>query len=215
VQRLLTSLVGGRTSPMRLGSCGVVLMAWLVVPVFGQQPNEWTIDSAHSAASFAARHMLVSTVRGEMGPVKGTILWDGKDVRTVSADVTIDVTHVNTREERRDQDLRSENFFDAANYPTMTFKSKRAEPAGDGHFKLIGDLTIRGNTHEVVLNVDGPTPAMKNGSSLRVGASATTTISRKAFGLLWNKLMETGGAVVGDDIQVQIDIEAFQKVTTS
>jgi polyisoprenoid-binding protein YceI len=194
---------------------GIIIGAGLAVPGFAQQQNEWAVDTSHTAASFAVRHMMVSTVRGEMGPVKGTILWDGKDVRTMSADVTIDVTRINTREERRDQDLRSENFFDAANYPTVTFKSKRAEPAGDGHVKLVGDLTIRGNTHEVVLEVDGPTPVVKSGTMMRVGASAHTKISRKAFGLLYNRLMETGGAVVADDVDVQIDIEAVQKVATS
>jgi polyisoprenoid-binding protein YceI len=184
------------------------------VPASAQQVGEWTIDSNHTAAMFVARHMLVSNVRGQLGPVKGTIKWDGKDVRTIQADVIIDITQINTRVEARDNDLRSPNFFDVANYPTMTFKSTRAEAAGDGRFRLIGDLTIKGNPHEVVLEGEGPTPPMKMGNSMRVGASATTKISRKAFGLLWNKLLETGGAVVGDEIQVQIDIEAVQKIAT-
>jgi polyisoprenoid-binding protein YceI len=114
--------------------------------------------------------------------------------------------------EGRDKHLRSADFFDTDNHPAMTFKSKRAEPAGEGRFRLIGDLTIRGNTHEVVLDVEGPMPAIKQRNSLRTGASATTKISRKAFGLVWNNLMETGGAVVADDVQVQIDLEAIQKV---
>jgi polyisoprenoid-binding protein YceI len=207
--------VRSSASRVRRVVIGILISAGLTAPAFAQQQNEWTVDSSHTAASFAVRHMMVSTVRGDMGPVKGTILWDGKDVRSMSADVTIDVTHVNTREERRDQDLRSDNFFDAANYPTMTFKSKRAEPAGDGHVRLIGDLTIRGNTREVVLDVEGPTAIVKSGTSQRVGASAHTKISRKAFGLLYNRLLETGGAVVGDDVDVQIDIEAVQKIGTS
>lgn len=206
---------GSAASRVLQVSLGILIAVGLTAPGFAQQPNEWTVDTSHTAASFAVRHMMVSTVRGEMGPVKGTILWDGKDVRTMAADVTIDVTHINTREDRRDQDLRSENFFDAANYPTMTFKSKRAEPAGDGHVKLVGDLTIRGNTHEVVLDVEGPSAIVKSGTSQRVGASAHTKISRKAFGLLYNRLMETGGAVVADEVDVQIDIEAVQKVATS
>lgn len=185
----------------------------LLTPTFARQSDEWTIDSNHTAAIFVARHMMVSNVRGQMGPVKGTIKWDGKDVRAIQTDVTIDVTQINTRVEMRDNDLRSPNFFDAANYPTMTFKSKRAEPVSEGHFRLIGDLTIRGNTNEVVLDVEGPTAPIKQRSSLRVGASATTTISRRAFGLLWNNLMETGGAIVGDAIHIQIDLEAVQKIT--
>jgi polyisoprenoid-binding protein YceI len=194
---------------------GLTLAAGLAAHPVAQQSNEWTIDPAHTAATFAARHMMISTVRGQMGPVKGTIKWDGKDVRTVSADVTIDVTQINTREERRDADLRSDNFFDAASHPNMTFRSTRVESISDGRFKLVGELTIRGNAHEVVLDVEGPAPIVKNGSSLRFGASATTKVSRKAFGLLYNKLMETGGAVVGDEIQVQIDLEAVQKIATS
>jgi len=191
---------------------GLIAAMGIGAPAYGQAPNEWTIDTAHSAAQFAVRHLMVSTVRGQLGPVKGTITWDGKDVKTIAADVTIDVTGLNTRVENRDNHLRSPDFFDAANNPTMTFKSKRAEPAGGGHFRLVGDLTIRGNTHEVVLEVEGPMPPIKQPNSLKTGATATTKISRKAFGLLWNNLMETGGAVVADEVQVQIDLEAFKKV---
>jgi polyisoprenoid-binding protein YceI len=181
-------------------------------PAYAQAANEWTVDTNHSAAQFAVKHLMVSTVRGQLGPVKGSITWDGKDVKTIAADVTIDVTGLNTRVEGRDKHLRSADFFDAENHPTMTFKSTRVEPAGEGHFRLVGDLTIRGNTHEVALEVEGPMPPIKQRNSLRTGATATTKISRKAFGLLWNNLMETGGAVVADDVQVQIDLEAIQKI---
>ena len=191
---------------------GLIAALGIGAPAHAQAPNEWTIDTAHSAAQFAVRHLMVSTVRGQMGPVKGTITWDGKDVKTIAADVVIDVTGLNTRTEGRDKHLRSADFFDAENFPTMTFKSKRAEPAAEGHFTLVGDLTIRGNTHEVTLDVEGPMAPIKQRNSLRTGATATTKISRKAFGLLWNNLMETGGAVVADEIQVQIDLEAIQKV---
>lgn len=193
---------------------GLVAVVGSVAPAFAQS-NEWTIDTAHSAAIFTARHMLVSNVRGQLGPVKGTVQYDGKDVTSIQADVVIDITQLNTRIEQRDKHLRSADFFDAANYPELTFKSKRAEPAGEGRFKLIGDLTIRGNTHEVVLDCEGPTPPLKSRDSIRVGASATTKVSRKAFGLLWNNLIETGGAIVGDEIQVQIDLEVVQKIATT
>ncbi len=191
---------------------GLIAALGVGAPAYAQAANEWTIDTSHSAAQFAARHLMVSTVRGQLGPVKGTIKWDGKDVKTIEADVVIDVTGLDTRVENRDKHLRSADFFDAENFPTMTFKSKRVEPAGDGHFKLVGDLTIRGNTHEVVLEVEGPMPPIKQRNSLRTGVTATTRVSRKAFGLLWNNLMEAGGAVVADEIQVQIDLEAIQKV---
>jgi polyisoprenoid-binding protein YceI len=196
-------------------------LAGSIVIVFGAaawpaaQAEVWTIDPNHSSAQFAARHMLVSTVRGTLGKISGTIQYDGKDVRSIKADVTIDVAGLNTGVERRDNDLRSANFFDAANNPTITFKSKRVEPAGDGRFKLIGDLTIRGNTHEVALEVEGPTPVLKNRNQLRTGATASGRISRKSFGLLWNNLTETGGAIVGDEIQMTIDIEATKQAAVT
>lgn len=179
------------------------------------QTEVWTIDPAHTSAQFAVKHMLVSTVRGTLGPVKGTAEWDGKDVRTLKVDVTIDVTGLSTQNEKRDAHLKSADFFDAANHPAITFKSKRVEPAAPGHFTLIGDLTIRGNTHEVALDVEGPSPPMKQRNSLRIGASATGRISRKEYGLLWNNLLETGGAVVGDEVQITIDTELTKPVPST
>jgi polyisoprenoid-binding protein YceI len=175
----------------------------------------WTIDTAHSSAQFATKHMLVSTVRGTLGPVKGTVRWDGKIVKTAQVDATIDVAGLSTQNQKRDDHLRSADFFDAANHPTITFKSKRIDAAGDGRFKLIGDLTIRGNTHEVALDVEGPTPPQKVRNGLRSGATASGKISRKQFGLLWNNLLETGGAVVGDDVQMTIDVELIKQAATS
>lgn len=194
-----------------LAVLALVVLADSVTPALAQS-NAWTIDTAHSATIFTARHMLVSNVRGQLGPITGTVKYDGKDVRSIEADVVIDVTQLNTRIEARDKHLRSADFFDAENHPTMTFKSKRAEAAGEGRFRLIGDLTIRGNRQEVVLDCEGPTPPLQNRDTIRIGASATTKVSRKAFGLLWNNLLETGGAIVGDEIQVQIDLEVVQKI---
>jgi polyisoprenoid-binding protein YceI len=179
------------------------------------QAEVWNIDTAHTSAQFAVKHMMVSTVRGTLGPVKGTAEWDGKDIKTLKVDATIDVTGLSTQNERRDTHLKSADFFDAANHPTITLKSKRVEPAAAGHFKLVGDLTIRGNTHEVALDVEGPSPPMKQGNSYRTGASATGKIGRRQFGLQWNKLMETGGAVVGDDVQITIDTELTKQVTST
>jgi polyisoprenoid-binding protein YceI len=175
----------------------------------------WTIDTNHSAAQFAVRHMLVSTVRGNLGPVKGTVRWDGKNVSTAQVETTIDVAGLDTRVQKRDDHLRSGDFFDAANHPTITFKSKRVEPAGEGRFKLVGDLTIRGNTHEVALDVEGPTPPVKQKNGYRSGATATGKISRKQFGLLYSAVMETGGAVVGDEVQMTIDVELIKQAATS
>jgi polyisoprenoid-binding protein YceI len=169
-------------------------------------PNQWRIDRSHSAASFSVRHNVVSTVRGQLGPISGTIEYDGKDINSVKADVSIDVAGINTQNASRDNDLRGPSFFDVANHPNMTFKSKRVEPGTAGHFKLIGDLTIRGNTKEVVLDVEGPSPIVKGPRGILTGASATTKISRKEFGILWNNLIETM-PVVGDEVSITIDLE--------
>ena len=169
-------------------------------------PNQWAIDSSHSAANFSVRHMMVTTVRGQLGPVSGTVEYDGKDVRTVKADVRIDVNGLSTQNAKRDGHLRSDDFFDAANHPVIAFKSKRVEPGTAGSFKLIGDLTIRGNTKEVALTVDGPTPPVKGMGGIRVGATATTKINRLEYGLKWNSMVEAG-PVVSDEVAITLDLE--------
>ena len=170
----------------------------------------WTIDPNHTSAHFAVRHMLVSTVRGDFDKVSGTIQWDGKDVRSISAQVTIDAASVDTHVERRDDDLRSANFFDVAKYPTITFVSTKAEPGEAGHFNLTGNLTMHGVTREVVLDVEGPMPPISQGAMRRTGVSATTKIDRRDFGLLYNRVVE-GAAVVGDEITITIDLEAVRR----
>jgi polyisoprenoid-binding protein YceI len=170
-------------------------------------PNEWRLDSNHSAANFSVRHLMVSTVRGQLGRITGTLEYDGKDVRSIKADVTIDVNGINTQNEKRDAHLRSPDFFDVPNHPNMTFKSKRAEPAGEGRFKLIGDLTIRGTTKEIVLDVEGPSPIIKTQRGIATGASATTKIKRFDYGVKFNNMVEAG-PVVGDEVTITIDIEA-------
>lgn len=177
--------------------------------------SAWSIDSAHSAAQFAVRHMMVSTVRGTLGQVSGTIAWDGKDVKTIVADVTIDVAGLDTGVDKRDDHLRSADFFDAATHPKITFKSKKVVAGADGAFKLIGDLTIRGNTKEVTLDVEGPSAPQKIGNAIRTGATASGTINRKDFGLAWNRMIETGGAVVADEVRMTIDIEATRPATAA
>jgi len=177
-----------------------------------QAPNAWTIDSNHTSAQFAVKHMLVSTVRGTLGKVTGTIVWDGTDVRSIAADIAIDVAGLDTGVDNRDNHLRSDDFFNAATYPTITFKSTKVIPGTDGRFQLVGDLTIRDKTHPVTLDVEGPSPAQKTGTRLRTGATATGTINRREFGLLYNKLIEAGGAVVADDVRMTIDIEATRPI---
>jgi polyisoprenoid-binding protein YceI len=169
-------------------------------------PNQWRIDRSHSAANFSVRHNVVSTVRGVLGPITGTVEYDGKDINSVKADVSIDMTGIDTQNSGRDTHLKSADFFDVANHPNLTFRSKRVEAGAAGRFKLIGDLTIRGNTKEVVLDVEGPSPVMKSQRGILTGASATTKISRKEFGVLWNNLIETM-PVVGDEVSITIDLE--------
>ena len=176
------------------------------------QAVTWTIDPGHSAAQFTVRHMLVANVRGEFDGPTGTITFDPGDFKTLKVDVSFDTKTVNTRNPDRDKDLRSDLFLDIAKYPKMTFKSKRAEPSGPGRLKLIGDLTIKGVTKEVTLEVEGPTPEIKDiWGERRIGATATTTIDRRQFGLMYNRMLEGGGAVVGDTVNVTIDVEMTRR----
>lgn len=177
-------------------------------PAGAQQlaPRQWRIDSSHSAANFSVRHLMVSTVRGQLGRVSGIVEYDGKDVSSIKADVTIDVNGITTQNEKRDGHLRSPDFFDTATHPTITFKSKRVEPGANGAFKLIGDLTIRGTTKEVVLDADAPSPVVKGMAGFVTGTSATTRIKRLEYGLKYNAMVEAG-PVVGDEVTITIDIE--------
>jgi polyisoprenoid-binding protein YceI len=173
---------------------------------------QWEFDPAHTGVHFKVRHLMVSSVRGEFEKVSGKIVYDEGDVTKSTADITIDAASVNTRVTKRDEDLRSPNFLDVAKYPAIIFKSKRVEKSGNGMLKMTGDLTIHGVTKEVVLNVEGPTPAIKDPwGNFRVGGQATTKISRKDFGLVWNEAMETGGVVVGDEVEITIDVEIYKK----
>lgn len=170
-------------------------------------PNQWMVDVAHTSAEFSVKHMMVSTVRGTLGRVSGIVDYDGRSVETVKVDIAIDVKGINTGNEGRDADLRSANFFDVPTYPTVTFKSKRVEPGTGGHFRLVGDLTMHGVTKEVTLDVEGPSAAIKQqNGGLKIGASATTKVNRRDFGLNYNRMIEAG-QVVGEEIQITIDIE--------
>jgi len=171
-------------------------------------PNQWNIDPNHSISSFTVTHLMVSTVPGSFGKTSGTITYDGKDVNTIAADVTIDATTISTNNERRDTHLKSPDFFEVAKYPTLTFKSKKVIPGAAGKFKLVGDLTIRGVTKEVTLDVDGPTPVVNAGRTFVIGANATTTIKRSEWGLLWNRALEAGGVTVSDEVKITLGIEA-------
>jgi len=172
----------------------------------------WKIDPLHTAAQFAVKHMMISTVRGEFKGVTGAVIWDDQDVTKSSVDVTIDAKTVNTGEEKRDQDLRSANFFEVEKFPTLTFKSKKVESAGAGKLKITGDLTMHGVTKEVVLDVEGPSAAVKDPwGNTRAAASATTKVNRQDFGVKWNANMDGGGVVVGDTVTITIDLEMVKQ----
>lgn len=174
--------------------------------------SNWQIDPAHSSAQFSVRHMAISTVRGAFSKVTGTIVFDDKDISKSTIDVTIDANSVDTRVPDRDNDLRSEKFFDVAHYPSITFKSKKVEQVAPGKLKVTGDLTIRSTTKEVVLDVEGPTVPMKDPwGNTRVAANATTKINRQDFGVKWNATLDNGGVVVGDDVSIVIDVELVKK----
>jgi len=180
----------------------------LVIAASPAQAQTWKIDPAHSAAHFAVRHMMVSTVRGDLGKITGTVSFDPANPAAGSIDVTIDVNAIDTREPGRDTHLKSADFFDVANYPTVTFRSKKIEPAAGGGFKVTGGLTMKGVTKDVVLDVEALRPAIKDQrGALRTGTSATTKLNRQDFGISWSRTLDGGGVVVSDEVAVTIDIE--------
>jgi len=170
----------------------------------------WDIDPAHSHVEFAVRHMMIATVKGRFGDVQGTVRTRGSDFTTAEVNVTINVASVDTRQEQRDAHLRSPDFFDAEQFPTMTFRSTRVTKDGDD-YRVTGDLTIRGNTREVTLTVTSEGQVRDPWGKDRAGFSATTKLSRKEFGLSWNAALETGGFVVDDTIKVTVDAELVRQ----
>ena len=175
-------------------------------------PSQWALDPQHSSAQFAVKHLMISTVRGEFHGLTGIVNWDDKDITKSTVDVSIDTSTVDTHEPDRDKDLKSPNFFDVAQFPTMTFKSKKIEQAGAAKLKVTGDLTIHGITKEVTLDVEGPTPPNKDPwGKTRTALSATTTINRQDFAVKWNHTMDGGGVVVSDTVNITIDAELVKK----
>jgi len=188
----------------------VFVAAGVIAPSVSVAADTWQIDPAHSAAQFSVTHLMISTVRGEFGTMSGTIEYDGKDVASIKVDVTIDATSISTRNDYRDKDLKSDHFFDVAKYPTLTFKSKKIVAGKDGAFQLVGDLTMHGVTKEVTLDATAPSKIIKGArGESRVGASATTKINRRDFGLNWSATVEGVGLVVSDAVSITIDLEAM------
>jgi polyisoprenoid-binding protein YceI len=177
----------------------------LLVTTATAQIHTWNIDPNHTAAQFSVRHLGISTVRGAFTKVTGTVQYDPANPAKTVIDATIDANSIDTRVEMRDNDLRSPHFFDAAKFPTLTFKSKKVEASEAGKLKVTGDLTIHGVTKEAVLDVEGASAPVKDPwGNQRMGASASTKINRQDFGLT------ADSGLVGDDIPITIDLEMVQ-----
>ncbi|HVJ09497.1 MAG TPA: YceI family protein [Acidisarcina sp.] len=167
----------------------------------------YQIDPTHSSIHFSVRHMMLSNVRGEFTKLSGTVKYDSDAPANTTIEVAIDATSINTRDEQRDGHLKSPDFLDVEKFPTLNFRSKKIEPHSGGG-KIVGDLTIHGVTREITLDVEGPTAEIKDPwGKMRFGASATTKLNRKDFGLTWNSALETGGVLVGDEVKITIDVE--------
>lgn len=169
----------------------------------------WNLDSAHTFASFSARHMMVTTVRGKLGTITGQIEFDPANPTAAKVEATIDTAGVSSGVADRDNHLRSADFLDVENYPTITFKSTRVEVTGENTGKLHGDLTIRGVTRPVVIDIEylGQTPSPFGDT--RAGFVGTTRINREDWGLTWNMAIEAGGVLVSKEVKIELDVQAI------
>lgn len=193
------------------------LVSWMIAALLLAMPlvsaaETWSVDPVHSVVGFSARHMMISNVHGTFEKFAGAIRYVPGDPTSVKADIIIQSASINTRHLKRDNHLRSPDFLDVQTFPQITFKSKKVQNVKNDSFDLVGDLTIRGTTKEVVLKVKGPTPIIKGfQGERRVGASASVTINRMEYGVSWNSVLETGGVVVGPEVQITIELEAVEK----
>ncbi len=173
--------------------------------------EKWEIDSGHSGIGFSVRHMVIAKVRGRFARWSGSIEAENGDPTRASVNVTVDASSIDTGVGDRDAHLKSADFLDVANHPEITFRSRRAEKAGSGKLRVTGDLTIHGVTREVVLDVTDEGRTKDPWGNQRAGFSARTSIDRKAFGLTWNQLLETGGVMVGERVDVELEVEAVKQ----
>ena len=189
----------------------IIALLAFAIPVLSDA-STWQIDPDHSSFQFKVRHLMVSNVKGGFTKASGVVTIDEKDISNLKVELTIDAASVSTDHAKRDEHLRGPDFFDVAKYPTLTFVSKKVIKAGPENLKVTGDLTIHGVTREVTVDVEGPTPEVKDPwGNFRRGATATTKINRKDFGLTWNRTLETGGVVVGDDVTIYVEVELVKK----
>jgi polyisoprenoid-binding protein YceI len=193
-----------------ISKTAITLVLLVMLPVLAHA-DTWQIDPAHTNVEFTVRHMMISNVKGQFQKTAGTITANGNDAASAKIDATIDASSVDTRVERRDMHLKSPDFLDVAKYPTITFKSTKVEADGPNKWKVTGDLTLHGVTKPVVLDVESSGAPVSMGGKTHAGASATTKIKRSDFGLTWNKALEAGGVMVGDEVAISIDVEAIKQ----
>jgi polyisoprenoid-binding protein YceI len=167
----------------------------------------WKIDAVHSTIGFSVRHMVIAKVGGHFSKFEGSLAVQGEDLTTGSVEVKIDAASIHTNVEARDNHLRSPDFFDVATYPHLLFRSRKVERTGGDHYRVTGDLTIRGVTREVVLDTEflGQLKESTTGAA-RLAFSARTSVDRRDFGLTWNKAIETGGVMVGERVDISLDV---------
>jgi polyisoprenoid-binding protein YceI len=171
-----------------------------------QTATRWSIDPGHSAVGFSVRHLMITNVRGEFERFRGEVVYDAARPEATRIDATVFVASLNSREPKRDADLRSPLFFDAESHPEMTFVSRSARAAGDDAMEVTGDLTIRRITREATLSVRDLCAAVDMRGNARMGATASTKIKRSDFGMTWNKALEAGGVVVGDVVTIALEV---------
>lgn len=189
----------------------LILASLMVLPLMATAA-EYEIDPGHTSATFSVRHMMVTNVKGQLGKVTGRVVIDEKNLNNSVAEATIDATAIDTKDKKRDDHLRSADFFDVEKHPNITFKSTKWARAGKGKYKVKGDLTIRGVTRPVTLDVEELTAEVKDPwGNIKRGATATTKINRRDFGLEWNKNLERGGVLVGDEVKITLDVEMLRK----
>jgi polyisoprenoid-binding protein YceI len=168
----------------------------------------WKLDPAHSAAEFKVKHMMISNVKGSITGLTGALTEHTVDSTLSSVEASVDLSTLSTGDAQRDGHLKSADFFEVEKYPTMNFKSTKVVPKGEGEYAVAGDLTIHGITKPVTFAVEGPSaPGKDPWGNTRIGLSATTKINRKDFGLNWNAALETGGILVGEDVQITLDVQ--------
>jgi len=172
----------------------------------------WQIDPDHSSFEFKIRHLMVSNVKGTFTKARGVATIDDQDIANLKVEAIIDAASVNTGHAKRDDHLRNADFFDVAKYPVITFVSKKVTKVDAGRLQVAGDLTLHGITREIRVDVEGPTPEIKDPSgNFRRGATATTRINRRDFGMTWNRVLDAGGVVVGEDVDIYVEVELIKR----